>query len=123
MVRGDIAQDGSWGISRMSRLCSERYALRFFLPAWNGILSHIVITAADRERQNKRKVRSVGHFGTLKPGILLYDDPSPPSTAETILEIEQHDLERKVDLVLVMGTSLKVPGFKALSECCSLVTF
>ena len=73
-----------------------------------------MFAAADRARRSKRTIRSVGHFGTLKPAILLYDDPSPPSTAETILEIEQYDLDRKVDLVLVMGTSLKVPGFKLL---------
>jgi len=44
----------------------------------------------------------------------LYDDPSPPSTAESILQIEEYDLSKKIDFVLVMGTSLKVPGFKTL---------
>lgn len=101
-----------------------------------GKLSHALIphrltqcaAAADkRKSRGARTVRQVGHYGQLKPNgkqiilirptmieltntcaVLLYDDNHPAGTTETILDYSDVDVTKPVDLVLVMGTSLKV---------------
>ncbi|KDQ64047.1 hypothetical protein JAAARDRAFT_187428 [Jaapia argillacea MUCL 33604] len=50
--------------------------------------------------------------GTLRPAIVLYDEPHP--LGDDIGTIQTTDLNRKPDLLLIMGTSLKVHGFKKL---------
>lgn len=48
--------------------------------------------------------------GSLRPSIVLYDEPHP--LGEEIGNLQAYDLGRKPDLLLVMGTSLKVHGLK-----------
>ncbi|EPQ60379.1 DHS-like NAD/FAD-binding domain-containing protein [Gloeophyllum trabeum ATCC 11539] len=50
--------------------------------------------------------------GTLRPAIVLYDEPHP--LGEDIGAIQTSDINRKPDLLIIMGTSLKVHGFKKL---------
>ncbi|KAK4706069.1 hypothetical protein P7C70_g133, partial [Phenoliferia sp. Uapishka_3] len=50
----------------------------------------------------------------LRPSIILYDESPPHSAPTTIAQVAQSDLNSKPDFVLVMGTSLKIPGFKDL---------
>ncbi|KDQ50066.1 hypothetical protein JAAARDRAFT_142547 [Jaapia argillacea MUCL 33604] len=50
--------------------------------------------------------------GTLRPAIVLYDEPHP--LGDEIGTIQTTDLNRKPDLLIIMGTSLKVHGFKKL---------
>lgn len=50
--------------------------------------------------------------GILRPAIVLYDEPHP--LGEEIGAIETRDLGRKPDLLIIMGTSLKVHGLKKL---------
>ena len=50
--------------------------------------------------------------GTLRPAIVLYDEPHP--LGEEIGEIQSRDLSKKPDLLIIMGTSLKVHGLKKL---------
>jgi NAD-dependent histone deacetylase SIR2 len=51
-------------------------------------------------------------IGKLRPGIVLYDEPHP--LGDDIGCIETADLTRKPDLLIIMGTSLKVHGLKKL---------
>lgn len=51
-------------------------------------------------------------IGKLRPGIVLYDEPHP--LGDEIGAIETADLARKPDLLIIMGTSLKVHGLKKL---------
>ncbi|PVH72605.1 hypothetical protein DL98DRAFT_432871, partial [Cadophora sp. DSE1049] len=44
----------------------------------------------------------------LRPNVLLYSEPHPNDTG--ILHTIQSCLETEPDLVLVVGTTLKVPG-------------
>ncbi|KAM0752528.1 DHS-like NAD/FAD-binding domain-containing protein [Meredithblackwellia eburnea MCA 4105] len=90
---------------------------------------------ACHERANKRRrllKRSPVPRSFLRPSIVLYNEPSPSSLA--IGQIVSHDLHyypstsissastsdsdstsnQSPDLLLVMGTSLRIPGFKAL---------
>ncbi|WVR06964.1 hypothetical protein IAU60_004000 [Kwoniella sp. DSM 27419] len=50
--------------------------------------------------------------GTLRPAIVLYDEPHP--LGDDIGALTTYDLGRQPDLLLIMGTSLKVHGLKRL---------
>ncbi|KIY51256.1 putative member of the Sir2 family of NAD(+)-dependent protein deacetylase, partial [Fistulina hepatica ATCC 64428] len=50
--------------------------------------------------------------GSLRPAIVLYDEPHP--LGDVIGTIESIDLARRPDCLIVMGTSLKVHGLKKL---------
>lgn len=49
-------------------------------------------------------------IGSLRPSIVLYDEPHP--LGEEIGGLQAYDLGRRPDILLVMGTSLKVHGLK-----------
>ena len=57
---------------------------------------------------NKR----VGRGGSLRPRIILYNETHPQGSQ--IAEIMLSDARRKPDLLIIMGTSLKIPGCKDL---------
>lgn len=48
--------------------------------------------------------------GTLRPNIVLYNEEHPD--AETIGELQSSDIKRKPDLLIVLGTSLRIPALK-----------
>ncbi|WWD17235.1 hypothetical protein CI109_101673 [Kwoniella shandongensis] len=50
--------------------------------------------------------------GILRPAIVLYDEPHPLS--DDIGQLTTYDLSRQPDVLLIMGTSLKVHGLKRL---------
>ncbi|CCL98126.1 uncharacterized protein FIBRA_00120 [Fibroporia radiculosa] len=50
--------------------------------------------------------------GTLRPAIVLYDEPHP--LGDDIGSMQSADISRKPDMLIIMGTSLKVHGFKKL---------
>ncbi|WVF71516.1 hypothetical protein IAT40_006323 [Kwoniella sp. CBS 6097] len=51
-------------------------------------------------------------IGTLRPSIVLYDEPHP--LGDDIGALTTYDLGRSPDVLLIMGTSLKVHGLKRL---------
>jgi NAD-dependent histone deacetylase SIR2 len=51
-------------------------------------------------------------IGTLRPAIVLYDEPHP--LGDEIGAIQTADLSRKPDMLIIMGTSLKVHGLRKL---------
>ncbi|KAI0683123.1 DHS-like NAD/FAD-binding domain-containing protein [Cytidiella melzeri] len=65
-------------------------------------------------RSEARQARSARALkvGTLRPAIVLYDEPHP--LGDDIGTIQTSDLARKPDMLIIMGTSLKVHGFKKL---------
>ncbi|ETS75957.1 hypothetical protein PFICI_12901 [Pestalotiopsis fici W106-1] len=65
---------------------------------------------ATAARQEKGK-RALG-VGVLRPDIVLYGEEHPQS--DLISSIVQHDLSVGPDLMLVLGTSLKVHGLKVM---------
>ncbi|KAI9263030.1 DHS-like NAD/FAD-binding domain-containing protein [Sporodiniella umbellata] len=60
----------------------------------------------DRVRLGKRQLAC----GNLRPNIVLYNEHHPES--EEIGKMQTTDLKRKPDLMIVMGTSLKIPALK-----------
>lgn len=65
-------------------------------------------TAKAREARLARAIK----IGTLRPAIVLYDEPHP--LGDDIGTIQTADLARRPDMLVIMGTSLKVHGFKKL---------
>ena len=63
-----------------------------------------------REKQGKRPIG----MGTLRPDILLYGEDNPNEDA--IFRHAKQDLCASPDLVLVVGTQLKVPGARSLAR-------
>ncbi|CEG75512.1 Putative Yor025wp-like protein [Rhizopus microsporus] len=61
---------------------------------------------SERVRLGKRQLA----LGTLRPNIVLYNEDHPES--EEIGKVQTADLKRKPDLLIVMGTSLKIPALK-----------
>ncbi|CAH6722546.1 NAD-dependent histone deacetylase Hst3p [[Candida] jaroonii] len=56
--------------------------------------------------------RITGNIGILRPGIVLYGENHPQS--EILAQGLNNDLKSKPDLLIIMGTSLKVDGVKKL---------
>ncbi|KAN0100282.1 DHS-like NAD/FAD-binding domain containing protein [Tylopilus felleus] len=67
-----------------------------------------------RLRSEARLARSARPLkvGNLRPGIVLYDEVHP--LGEDIGLIQTQDIARKPDMLIIMGTSLKVHGLKKL---------
>lgn len=51
-------------------------------------------------------------IGSLRPSIVLYDEPHP--LGDEIGQLQTYDMRRGPDVLLIMGTSLKVHGLKRL---------
>ncbi|KIK67958.1 hypothetical protein GYMLUDRAFT_92618 [Collybiopsis luxurians FD-317 M1] len=66
------------------------------------------------QRSNARIARSARalRVGSLRPAIVLYDEPHP--LGDEIGVVQGLDVARKPDMLIIMGTSLKVHGLKKL---------
>ena len=63
--------------------------------------------------QNRRDRGKRGTpIGTLRPNIVLYGEEHP--SADMLSSIATHDISLKPEVLLILGTSLKVHGLKAL---------
>ncbi|KAG0341518.1 hypothetical protein BG000_008814 [Podila horticola] len=87
-------------------ICSEPYGfLNDFEKVFReGEAPDYVIRVA----QGKRKIAT----GTLRPDIVLYNENHP--FGDAIGKIQVSDLQKSPDVLLVMGTSLKVHGLRLL---------
>lgn len=73
------------------------------------------------EKHQLREVAGLrtGRIGALRPNIVLYGEEHP--TADAIRKMTAADLRRKPDLLLILGTSLKVTGIRSLVKNISKV--
>ncbi|KAI8094900.1 DHS-like NAD/FAD-binding domain-containing protein [Gilbertella persicaria] len=72
----------------------------------------------DHER-SKRGKRSLS-TGILRPNIVLYNEAHPEG--DMIGKLQRMDLKRKPDLMIIMGTSLKIPALrKFIKEAAKLI--
>ncbi|KIP10103.1 hypothetical protein PHLGIDRAFT_101690 [Phlebiopsis gigantea 11061_1 CR5-6] len=65
-----------------------------------------------RSKAREARLARAIKIGTLRPAIVLYDEPHP--LGDDIGTIQTADLARRPDMLVIMGTSLKVHGFKKL---------
>ena len=69
------------------------------------------MSAFAAEARVARSARAL-KVGTLRPAIVLYDEAHP--LGDDIGTIQSQDIVRKPDMLIIMGTSLKVHGLKKL---------
>ncbi|KAJ7631153.1 DHS-like NAD/FAD-binding domain-containing protein [Roridomyces roridus] len=87
--------------------CTEEH-VRVFVE---GMAPDCPECAQRAEARAARSARAI-KVGTLRPAIVLYDEPHP--LGDDIGSIQTADLSRKPDMLIIMGTSLKVHGLKKL---------
>jgi NAD-dependent SIR2 family protein deacetylase len=84
-----------------------------------SLLPRYILTSAllvqERVRQQQRSTK----VGKLRPDIVLYEEVHP--LAEDIGRVQQIDLESQPNLLIVMVTSLQVPGIKKLVKTFAVV--
>ncbi|OAX42645.1 DHS-like NAD/FAD-binding domain-containing protein [Rhizopogon vinicolor AM-OR11-026] len=87
--------------------CTEEHLLAFE----NGKPPNCPECTSRSEARVARSARAL-KIGTLRPAIVLYDEPHP--LGDDIGTIQTSDIARKPDMLIIMGTSLKVHGLKKL---------
>ncbi|KJA25853.1 hypothetical protein HYPSUDRAFT_160442, partial [Hypholoma sublateritium FD-334 SS-4] len=87
--------------------CSEEY-LQLFQSGKAPECPECLSRSEARIARSARAIR----VGSLRPGIVLYDETHPLS--DDIGSIHTADLGKKPDMLIIMGTSLKVHGLKKL---------
>lgn len=75
--------------------------------------THCLASRAAAIRAAQRK-RSLPSRSFLRPAITLYEENSPAALSIGTLSLSDLTLGGGPDLMIVMGTSLKIPGFKKL---------
>ena len=53
------------------------------------------------------------NIGRLRPNVLLYGEPYPDN--KEILETTKHNLRIYPELVLIVGTKLRIPGARSIA--------
>ncbi|KAG1762978.1 DHS-like NAD/FAD-binding domain-containing protein [Suillus occidentalis] len=87
--------------------CTEEHLHAFE----NGKAPNCPECTSRSEARVARSARAL-KIGTLRPAIVLYDEPHP--LGDDIGTIQTMDIARKPDMLIIMGTSLKVHGLKKL---------
>ncbi|KAG2155621.1 DHS-like NAD/FAD-binding domain-containing protein [Suillus clintonianus] len=87
--------------------CTEEHLYAFK----NGKAPNCPECVLRSEARVARSARAL-KIGTLRPAIVLYDEPHP--LGDDIGTIQTMDIARKPDMLIIMGTSLKVHGLKKL---------
>ena len=90
----------------MSRMFIEMYVdIAFFMfPFFEPVILLV-------EARRARSARAI-HVGSLRPAIVLYNETHP--LGDDIGCIHSADLARNPDMLIIMGTSLRVSGVKQL---------
>ncbi|KAI0052544.1 DHS-like NAD/FAD-binding domain-containing protein [Auriscalpium vulgare] len=87
--------------------CSEEYLGRFN----DGIPPDCPECTSRADARLARSARPL-RIGTLRPAVVLYDEAHP--LGDDIGAIQATDVSRKPDMLIIMGTSLKVHGLRRL---------
>ncbi|CAO3650696.1 unnamed protein product [Cunninghamella blakesleeana] len=92
-------------------LCSTTYDFSNtyqdqFLSGEAPLCPQCVIYEDERKRLGKRQLAT----GTLRPAVVLYNEDHPEG--ESIGQMQTSDIRRRPDLLIVMGTSLKIVALK-----------
>ena len=87
--------------------CTQEHQRRF-LNGTAPLCATCSQTNEDRQNRGKRSTK----IGTLRPNIVLYGESHPE--ADALGSITTHDLSLSPDVLLILGTSLRVKGLKTL---------
>lgn len=108
------------GLDKM--VCSKCGDLSDFdADLFDGPLAPVCATCVelDRVRTDIAGKRSHG-IGRLRPRMVLYNEHNPDD--EAIGAVTQDDMKKRPDAIIVVGTSMKIPGVKRIvREMCNIV--
>ncbi|KAK9764988.1 NAD-dependent deacetylase hst3 [Basidiobolus ranarum] len=101
-------------LSRVScTACSEKFSLtKEVQDQFQVGLAPACSSCSDRCKEREQRGKRSITIGSLRPDIVLYNEHHP--MGDIIGQMQQADLRRKPDLLIIMGTTLKVCGFKNL---------
>ncbi|CDO94055.1 unnamed protein product [Kluyveromyces dobzhanskii CBS 2104] len=105
-------------IHHMSCLkCKKKYAMdpSLFRTAEDTISGEIVPQCPEcKEFESVRSVcgKRLQGVGKLKPSVVLYNEYHPEG--DTISEVMNKDIKSNPDALIIVGTSLKIPGVKQM---------
>lgn len=121
-------QEGKWpktvqlhgGLDKM--VCSKCHELSNFEPElFDGPVPPVCQTCEELNRLRTEVAGKRSHgVGMLRPRMVLYNEHNPDD--EAIGSVTRDDLRKRPDAVIVVGTTLKVPGVKRIvREMCATV--
>lgn len=108
------------GLTKM--VCSKCHDVRDFKPdLFDGPVPPICSECEEIDRLRTQELGRRSHgVGMLRPRMVLYNEHNPDD--EAIGSVTRDDLRKRPDAVIVVGTTLKVPGVKRIvREMCATV--
>lgn len=108
------------GLDKM--VCSKCHELSDFNPdLFHGPVPPVCLVCEDLNRVRTEVAGKRSHgVGMLRPRMVLYNEHNPDD--EAIGSVTREDLRKRPDAVIVVGTTLKVPGVKRIvREMCATV--
>ena len=103
-------------------VCSKCNALKDFDPAlFDGPIPPLCVVCEDLDKIRTEEAGKRSHgIGRLRPRMVLYNESNPDD--EAIGMVVKSDLRSRPDAVIVVGTSLEIPGVKRIvREMCGVV--
>lgn len=108
------------GLEKMA--CSKCNNLSSFEPElFEGPVPPLCVACEDLDRVRTEHAGKRSHgIGRLRPRMVLYNEANPDD--EAIGAVARADMRTRPDAVIVVGTTLKVPGVRRIvREMCSIV--
>ncbi|KAK2461579.1 hypothetical protein APHAL10511_006042 [Amanita phalloides] len=87
--------------------CTQEH-MKYFSEGLSPSCSECLMRSNARAARSARPIK----VGSLRPAIVLYGEPHP--LGDEIGNMQTNDMARKPDMLIIMGTSLKVHGLKKL---------
>ena len=103
-------------------VCSKCHTLKEFDPVlFDGPVPPLCTICEDLDKVRTESAGKRSHgIGRLRPRMVLYNESNPD--AEAIGMVTEADLRARPDAVIVVGTSLEIPGVKRIvREMCGVV--
>jgi NAD-dependent SIR2 family protein deacetylase len=120
IAAGDVMDGGCEVVQLHGDLEKLRCTLCHKLYSWEGGYEEIMLigkapkclTCTEKNDDRKAKGKRGTSMGVLRPNIVLYGEEHPQN--QLLAPLPVHDLSLKPDVLIIMGTSLKVHGLKNL---------
>ena len=103
-------------------VCSKCNTLKDFDPAlFDGPIPPLCLVCEDLDKIRTENAGKRSHgIGRLRPRMVLYNESNPDD--EAIGMVTQADLRARPDALIVVGTSMEIPGVKRIvKEMCKVV--
>ncbi len=97
--------------------CATPYMLENFLPLLQVGKPIDCPACVDRKSNAKALAKRAKAPGLLRPNILLFNEPCPMAYEIADISSSDANLVHNNHVLLISGTSLKIPGIKSILNC------